>query len=755
MKLGTASTAILARGKEVFDREAQRGDEELGRGKDFSPLSYKERKAVPSVCWQCVAQDPIIGYIEDGRLIHIEGNPRTASSGGRVCARGHAGINQVYNPDRLLHPMKRAGKRGDGQWQQISWDEALDLIVNGGEIAGRTVPGLKSLRDAGTPEKFMFHYGRMVGTDAVIIMGYFLRAYGTATIGDHNSICMSPYSIAQMLTGSRPGMWDMEEAKLILNFGAGIMEATTNHLSTAQSCAQALARGAKMYTFDVRLSNTAAKSTEWIPVKPGTDLAVVLALCHVLLKSGLYDEESIQEYTNVTVGELKDHLTAYTPEWAEKISGVPSQKIRAIAQEFGTIKPNACLSFRGVYMHYNGVQAQRAIFMLDAIANHESTGAFRGPGPRWAYPFPGPRTRQKGLRILTGERGAYAYTAAKVSHQILHMIDKGPERPDIYMVYCHNPVYSNGDCRENERIFKDEEKIPFLIAVDVGLSETSVLADLILPDATYLERWALTGKTSPKDKPEYYLRQPMHPPLGEARNFCDVACDIALRLGINLGFSSAEEFVRRTCDNTPGVKEAGGFDYMKENGVWVDENAKSVFSRRTKMKIKNPSLATKGFSAMPDWMRDPEHEKMGKEGLILTTYKNSVQTHSRTQNCKWLTEIFHENPAWINPKAASVRGIKDGDKIRIKSTIGEIVTRAFVTEGIHPSAVAVAHHCGHWAHGIYASGQKNQNHAVESDCELKWWKGRGVHPNLIIPNKGDPISGSMCWNDTVVRVEKA
>ena len=134
------------------------------------------------------------------------------------------------------------------------------------------------------------------------------------------------------------------------------------------------------------------------------------------------------------------------------------------------------------------------------------------------------------------------------------MIDSGPERPDLYLVFCHNPVYSNGNCQENARIYKDETKVPFLVAVDIGLSENSELADLVLPDATYLERYTLEGRTSLDLIPEYYLRQPMHPPLEEARNFCDVACDISRRLGIDLGFESAEEFVRGICDHTPGVR---------------------------------------------------------------------------------------------------------------------------------------------------------------------------------------------------------
>jgi anaerobic selenocysteine-containing dehydrogenase len=726
-------------------------------GKDFSLVNNEERKAIPSACWQCVSCCAIIGYIENERLVKLEGNPRFLTTKGKLCARGEAGINQVYNPDRLLHPMVRVGERGEGKWKKISWDEALDLLVDGGEIAGRPVKGLRTLRDEGVPEKYLFHYGRMVGSDWLINIYYFCQAYGTNSIGDHNSICVNAGSIAGSLMGDTSPLTPIEDSKIILVFGSSVFDAGFGYVARIRDYTEALARGAKMYVFDTRLSNTAAKATEWIPVKPGTDQAIMLALCRELVQTGLFDEEFIINHADVSVADLRSHLDGYTPEWAEGISTVSADKIRSIAREFGELRPNLCTSSRGAFMHYNGVQTQRTLYLLRALSGALSGSGIRGPRPRWnyAFPFPQPDPPPKSLNLFQGEEGAFAIPDYNVSHQIVHMIDKGPERPEIYLVYCHNPVYSNGNCRDNARIYRDEDKIPFLVAVDVILSETSELADLVLPDATYLERWTLHGATSPDNIPEYYIRQPMHQPLGEARNFCDVACEIADRLGLNLGFSSAEEFVRETIDNTPGVKEAGGFAYIKEHGIWHDRSASTDTYERGEVTIRSDRLEEAGFDAFPSWMPIPAHEEMGANDLVLTTFKVPVQTHSRTQNCKWLTELFHENPAWINTKTAAQKGIRHGDRIRVKSRIGEIVTKANVTEGVHPGAIAIAHHAGHWAHGEYASGRKSYNHISEPDSKNKWWRDKGEHVNLIIPNVGDPISGSMCWMDTVVQVEKA
>ena len=142
--------------------------------------------------------------------------------------------------------------------------------------------------------------------------------------------------------------------------------------------------------------------------------------------------------------------------------------------------------------------------------------------------------------------------------------------------------------------------------------------------------------------------------------------------------------------------------------------------------------------------------------LMLTTFKVAVQSHSRTQNCKYLTEIFHDNPGWLNPKDASAKGLKTGDKIKVTSPTGSIKTTVLVTENVRPGVIAISHHCGHWAYGRYASGNKAPL-AGDGDPDLKnkHWKNHGVHPNWVIPNSPDPINGQQRWMDTVVQVTKA
>jgi anaerobic selenocysteine-containing dehydrogenase len=599
-----------------------------------------------------------------------------------------------------------------------------------------------------------------------------------------------------------------------------------------------------LVTFDVRLPNTAAKSAEWVPIKPGTDGAVALAMCNVVMDEDLYqgEGEKFLEFCKVTanpeaslgekVATLKSHLAQYTPQWAEKISGVPADKIRALAIEFATTKPACLISYRGAVAHYNGNETERAIQMLAAITGNIDNpgGRCKAVGAKWKYPKgPKDKPKAKKLKIIDGFPGQAKFPTHHMSHHVLKLIKDGSHgRPEIYMWYCYTPVYANGDVQENIDVLKDETMIPFTVCSNPFYDESAALADMILPDTTYLERWDWEDMVSPSQVPEYYLRQPIVEPLGEARDMADVCCELAERMGFPLGFKSKEEFVEKSCEKTPGVKEAGGFNMLKQQGVWHDPKAKPKYYsykkavkpdklsadgvvydaatgvywnwHKSKAKSEEEALSKgyahtknaykgyvgqringdvysgfkpdkvnksgyfeiysslmeeKGLAPLPTYTAIPEHEKMADDDLILTTYKVNVQSHSRTQNCRWLTEIYHDNPGLINPETAAARGIADGDHILVKSEVGEIETTAKVTGTVVPGIIAISHHLGHWEYGRYASGQKAPT-GSDDDPELKrkWWVKRGAHPNWIIPNSPDPINGQQRFMDTVVTVTK-
>lgn len=829
IKVAASCGSILAGMGELSDVHALTGTLKLEKGgMDFSPDSGKERQAIPSACWQCVARDTTLNYVEDGRLVKIEGNPASIRNRGKICAKGQAGINQVYDPDRVLYPMLRVGKRGEGKWKRISWDEALDLLVNGGDISGHSVKGLRNLLDEDRPEKFMFHYGRMIGSDSAIIKDNFLPAFGTNTIGNHTTICEGGKWVAQELVwGKHYDVNDVEHTNMILNFGCNFFEAHTSHIQIAQRAINAMTeRGVKLYTFDVRLSNTAAKSTEWIPIKPGSDLAVALAMCNVIMTNELYDYDFIETWTTVTVEQLKEHLKLYTPEWAEQLSGVSASMIKSLAIEFANANPGTCISYRGPVAHYNGVEAERTFKMLDAICGYIDVkgGTCHGVAARWKYPKVEPDKKPKQLNIIDGFPGDAAFPNHHVSHQVLKMIKDGRfGRPDIYMVYCYQPVYVNGECEENIQILKDETIVPFLVTVSPFYGETESLADLILPDVTYLERSSWDDMVCYDMIPEFYLRQPAIKPLGEARQFQDVAIDLAKRLGLNLPFNSTEDFIKKSCE-----KSNVNYEYLKKHGVWHDPNETPhylsytrtleiddytgdniLFDSKTgvywnweksktesteeavskgytdtenaykgyigqrigdkvyagfkpdkvnksgKFEIYSELLKKKGFNPMPAWFPVPDIENKKDDELILSSFKVNVHTQSRTANNKWLSEIYHDNSALINPITAGKRGIKNGDRIKIKSAVGEVIMKARVSEGVVPDLIAISFHLGHWHYGRFASGRKSPFGAdSDNDLKLKWWSEHGVNPNWLIRNRPDRIAGQWLMNDEIVTITK-
>lgn len=831
--------AVTATGAPVLavnDARAEAAETLKKGGQDFNYLSGTELDSKPTACALCASRCAAIAYTDGGYIVKVEGQPESKRTLGRLCAKGQAGRTQVYDPDRILKPMRRTGKRGDGKWRQVSWDEALD------ELTGR----LKTLKDNGEPEKFMFHYGWVSASADALINKVFLPSYGTATIADNSCLGQSARLLSHELTwGGHEDSWDFDNTRYILNFGSNVVEAHTNHVALSRRLSFALTdRNVRMVTFDVRLSNTASKSNAWYQLRPGTDAAVALAMCHVIMAEKLYNEEFLG-YCLVTpdhnasledkVAALNMYLESYTPEWAEEISGVNAQDISTIAVEFAKARPGCIISSRGATAHYNGVDTERAIQMLAALTGNIDNpgGRCMGVAPEWNYPAgPDNKPDPRHLDIIHGPAGEVAIPVHGVGHQVLRMIRDGSAgRPDVYMWYNYNPVFSNGNCQENIDILKDEALLPFTVAVTPFYDESAVLADLILPDAVYLEKFDFETGVSPTQVPEYYIRQPVVEPQGEARDFKDVCCDLAKRLDIDLGIESAEDFLQQSCELTPAVNDkAGGFSGMKRWGLWYDKTATPRYysyrqpvnedelkqdgvildeasgvywnwklagvnnagdarrqgyrstpeaykgyvaqqvgnnavtgfapdsiNKSGLFELYSPVLEALGLSPLPEYKAIPEHKDLENGELILTTFRVNVQTLSRTQNCRWLDEINGDNPAWINTQTAMDRGINEGDRIILKTSLGQVETIAKVTENVVPGVIAISAHGGRWEYGRYASGKKAP-FSMEEDTpheQFKWWKYGTIHPNWIINNVAEPVSGQQRWMDTVVTVIKA
>jgi anaerobic selenocysteine-containing dehydrogenase len=847
---------------------------------------YADTEKVPGMCQLCSTVCGILGHVKDGRIIKIEGHPNDPNSRGRLCARGQAGLNHQYHPERLLYPLKRVGARGEGKWKRITWDEALD------EISAK----LKVIRDSGHPENFAFHQGRQRSKDA---LKRFLDAFGTKTQLSHRSLCSGNRRAANLsfLWESDWDLNDVENSKYILNFGSNAFEAHQGHIPFANRIQNGrFVNGAKMVTFDVRLSNTAGSSDEWFAPFPGTDGSVALAMSHAIIAAGKQDTEFLNTWTNTGVDKLREHLKDYTPEWAEKISGVPAADIRRIALEFAAAAPQATtMCNRGSSAHLNGFYNDRAIGLLNAVVG--SVGKKGG----WCWsPWGGLDPVVKTPKMPPGAKTwsvledppefplANVWRRMRVGEIIYLYLLQGRAKLDAYMTYNLDSPLTWPEESLTKDVMCDEELIKFHVCINPFYNETAHYADIVLPWTTYMERWDLDARGSYNLRPYVGIRTPMVEPLGEAKDVRWIFPEIAKRIGGGMEDwykESEREFMEAWASNIPQNPETNkeGLDRLLDEGFWEDDSRepfyepflaelsdddlegsetdpdtgiitkdgvgigvtvdgkpvrgfktpsrkfeiRSVFISKTGLNqdtsdlIKKSSMTKtkvrpeqhQGYDVevdeMPIWLQPVEHVELDDDNLIMTSFKWNVHNHGRTMNLKWLAEIVHTNPAWLNPETAAKHGLKDGDWVEMtgyfskmleksnpnlahgerdetgRLVAGKIRVPIVTMPGIHPRAIAMSNSCGHWQYTNVAQGKKAASDAGAADGSVTqgadgttyrdpdwernmWWEddsdgdhtkwkqntGNGWNQNKIMPIAPDPITGQQAFHSTVVGIKK-
>ncbi|MBA3393726.1 MAG: molybdopterin-dependent oxidoreductase [Deltaproteobacteria bacterium] len=682
-------------------------------------------KHIPSMCQACTTACGIIAHVKDGRLLTVSGNPADPNSRGAICAKGAASPSILYDPYRVLHPLKRVGKRGEGKWKRITWEEAY------AEIADK----LKKIRESGHPEEFAFQQGRNRSADAV---NRFLDAFGTPSHFNHRALCSANRRSAILSTigDTDWDLGDFENTQYVLNFGCNWAEAHQGHIPIATRMMKGRERGAKIVTFEARLSNTAALSDEWFCVKPGTDGVIALAMAHVICSEGLWDKAWFDTWSNYSADDYAAHVAQYTPERAAAESGVPADAIRRIAREFAGAAPRSTtICARGSHAHRNGYYNDRAITILNALVGnmgyvggwcwHPLSGFDKKQHPE-PEPIP-PKPTAKSVIADAKDwplANAYPGFGMKVGTIVYLWIKEKKQKLSAMMTYNTDQAWSWPEMGLVQEVLKDETLIPFHFCLDVMYSETAQLADIILPWTTYLERWDIDARPSLGLVDYVGLRQPVVKPLGESKDIREIFPELARRIGGGMEkyypWKTTEEYLEAYFKNVPG-----GFNYMKKHGAWVDPKKKPNYvpylkqlssadlegsttdpatgiitkgeDPKTKKPIaigimingiarvgfKTPSrkvevfskfLVDKGqsvgktFSPLPIYSPIPDHELgLTDDQLIMISFKWNVHNAHRTMQSMWLQEIQHSNPAWVNPATASRLGLKDGDWVEVTS----------------------------------------------------------------------------------------
>ena len=720
---------------------------EVFGGKQVSRHTRKPLKGIPSICQLCPAHCGIIGFLEGDQLVKIGGNPKHPNNLGKLCARGLAGVNMAYDPDRITSPLMRTGGRGKGQWEKISWDKAYS------EITSR----LKTIYQSGQKGDFVFQSEH----EPDGITRRFLEAFGKVLILSEDSLDFGNRDWGQWLTwGEERGVPDVINSHYILNFGSNLYETHEYYTGFIGRLIEGRVQNkAKLVTFDVRLSYTAGNSDEWFPINPGTDGMVALAMAHVIVKNNLHNKDFIEKWTNISPSVLAQYLSQYTPEMAEKTSGVAASDIERIAKKFALNMPAVAISGRGANCHFNGVYNERCLFLLNTIV-----GSIDIPG---GYCLPRTyRFEELDLKPSLQKEKAFDLEKTPVTPQkLISMVKRGKLTPKLYFVYESNPAYKNPESSLASEVLKNEKLIPYIVVADSYMTETAALADIVLPAATYLESWGIDSSPALDLNPFIGLQQPIVPPFAKSVPISDICIELAHRIGGGLPryfkFNSTEEYIKKVVLGIEKLEKGGGFKSLKENGIWFDNNAKPRYRSYELKRFNTPSgrieiyserLKRRGFQPLPAYEPIPGHGDL-KGKFVLVTYEPNAMG-ARTGNFKWLAEIKHRNPVWINKDVAKQLHIGEGDRIKISTRLGSFVTDARLTFGIHPRVIAIERNLGHWGVGHIARAKRFKS--KDPNTNLVWWEkeGNGISPNPIISGNSDPIGGGEAWNDTLVIISK-
>ncbi|MBI2165338.1 MAG: molybdopterin-dependent oxidoreductase [Chloroflexi bacterium] len=754
-------------------------------------------KWVPNVCLQCPAGCGILVKTVNGRAVKIEGNPLHPINAGTLCPKGQSGLQFLYDPDRIKGPLKRVGPRGAGQWQEVSWDQAI------GEVAAR----LKDLRQQSEAHKLVFLSGRNRGQMGGFI-GRFLKAFGSPNDVGHSSICEDGSPQAHYLTQGFKAYagYDWFNTNYILCFGGGFVEAwrpTTLLLRSFGHVRRGRPVRAKIVQVDTRFSISAARADEWISVKPGTDGALALGIAHVIIKEGLYDRKFVEEHTFGFEAWTDDHgekhlgwkdlvLQKYSPEWASQVTGVPVETIVRVAREFATTKPAIAAGARGSSMQTNGVFNRMAIHALNALV-----GSIDVPGGVTVQKGP-PLSADPGVvQDDISKKGAaqpridWAGTkrypmAGKVYQNIPEFATgQGPYEAQALFTYYTNPLFSVPDVA---RFHKAIEKIPLIVTFSPFMDETSHMADYVLPDDSYLERWQDDVIYPSLGYPAVGLRQPVVDRLYNTRNTPDVLIQLARAIGGTVADSFAwESWLDYLKFKYRGVWEYGQksgrgtiqattfeawWDEFSRQGAWADppyafgewkrvlptlSGRFEFFSQKLEhtfedLHMTEQDIAALKLEARGDELFMPHYEPIRYAGdpaqypLHLNTYKLMTHAEGRGANVPWLQELHgvhlaHRNTRWstwveLHPDTAAQLGINDGDEVWVESQVGRIKTVAAIFAGARPDVVNIPFENGHTAYG-------------------RWAKDRGANPNWVLVNEADLLGGLAAFFSTRVRIYKA
>lgn len=698
------------------------------------PDSYKT-----SVCTLCPGGCGIQVRKIVNRAIKIDGLPEHPINEGKLCPLGLSGLQYLYGPSRVKTPMKRVGKRGEGKWQKISWDEAISAVSE----------KLKALRDKDKPHTAAWIAGDDKGTVSQLI-GRFLTAYGSPNFIRPPSV-HDAYELAVYLMQGQQGTvgFDIENADHVLSFGAGIFQGWGSPVRMLNIYGK-MHDAKKIVQIEPRLSDTAAKAHQWVPIKPGTEGALALAIAHVMIKESLYKKSFINRsafgFEDWTDDDGTPHigfktlvLKDYAPEIVAEITSVPKQTIEKLARQFARAKKPIAISGRGEGLLPGSIDECMAVHALNALV-----GNMNKPGgvsvitePEYAkWPEVNiDTTASKGMqkpRVDGAGSGQYP-NARYLLNRLPAVINKAENESPVQALFVSdaNPLYTLPDTKATKAAF---DRIPFIVSFSSFMDETASYSDYILPNHVFLERYEDVPAPAGSAQQVVGLAKPVVRPVYDTRHVGDVVIQMA---------KSMESFVQKAFpwkDYQAYLKDAlkDHWDKLEEKGFAVvkpttDIPSSMQFNTATGKFEFYPSArnnpSNKDKDALPDFTPVSIEGTADQFPLVLIPYDSMRVTSGNTGNPPFMTKtiddavlkdqrIFVE----INPKTARKMGFFEGDRVVVTTPKGQAEVKLHLFEGIAPGLIAMPNGFGHTAYSKYLAG-------------------KGVNFNTLIGPIEDPMSG--------------